>query len=127
MFGNRKTQGSIKLPSECKDYDWREQFENPLVYKKINENHKEEKPVSVIKKEHVETVSEAGLIRKSDRLMQEFETAERDIGRVYDLAHRYKSVAASCVRHLRPIDSEAVLTFLMERFEQQKLIYRTIE
>src|SRR5690554_3808823 len=104
--GGDKNHSDMVLPCDSENYNWREQFKNPIVQRSIKQRSikKEDKPMDVIKKEQVAA--------DIDQIMLDFDSAVKDAERVLVLAQKHREAAAACAKSLGADKCEKVVEMI---------------
>ena len=99
----------VKLPCESDDYDWKKQFDRPLLHKRIVPKKinaveqgliKEGEGMNILRKDQVEMVEKAKEADVIDNLVQGFVDAEREAKELLELIGKYKQAAVACAETL---------------------------
>lgn len=99
----------VKLPCESDDYDWKKQFDRPLLHKRIVPKKinaveqgliKEGEGMNILRKDQVEMVEKAKEADVIDNLVQGFVDAEKEAKELLELIGKYKQAAVACAETL---------------------------
>ena len=99
----------VKLPCESDDYDWKKQFDRPLLHKRIVPKKinaveqgliKEGEGMNILRKDQVEMVEKAKEADVIDDLVQGFVDAEQEAKELLELIGKYKQAAVACAETL---------------------------
>ena len=132
----------VKLPSDCKDYNWQEQFSRPIVHRVITQEQggadvsmtagwrlkreamemgliKEDVPVNSIRDQQVEMAQQAKEAETIDKLVQAFVDAEGEAKQLLDTITRYKQAAIACAEVLGPDESKPVVAAIWQQLAKR--------
>ena len=99
----------VKLPCESDDYDWKKQFDRPLLHKRIVPKKinaveqgliKEGEGMNILRKDQVEMIEKAKEADVIDNLVQGFVDAEKEAKELLELIGKYKQAAVACAETL---------------------------
>ena len=99
----------VKLPCESDNYDWKKQFDRPLLHKRIVPKKinaveqgliKEDEGMNILRKDQVEMVEKAKEADVIDNLVQGFVDAEKEAKELLELIGKYKQAAVACAETL---------------------------
>lgn len=99
----------VKLPSDCKDYNWQEQFSRPIVHRVITQEQGGA----------VEMAQQAKEAETIDKLVQAFVDAESEAKQLLDTITRYKQAAIACAEVLGPDESKPVVAAIWQQLAKR--------